>query len=265
VNWVLEGSEQRRQEVELKPNTFFRPAIPMLCGIAAFAGTPAKSDPFVPNMPHSPIKGPAAILEGSGLATYSITVTNSDKVDPIVLDFALVTTIPVAGDATDVINFPTVVTFPAVIAAGKKGTFVYTVKTGDNAFDGTDSGVTDFSFSTEYSVITGAANTPSINLGPTGGVLILQGQQSGNLDPTTLAALLGCLANPGGCANPPLNDLYPPSANNGNPVFDATAFKLVTVFDVPEPSTWALMLLGFAGLGAVLRRRPGADTAADAA
>lgn len=249
----------------MKPSTFFRPAIPMLCGIAAFAGSPARSDPFVPNMPHTPIKGPAGLLEGSGLATYSITVTNPDKVDPIVLDFALVTTIPVAGDPTDVINFPAVVTFPAVIAAGKTGTFVYTVQTGDNAFDGMDSGVTNFSFSTEFSVINGAPNTPSINLGPTGGVLVLQGNSSETVDPTTLAALLGCLPNPAGCANPPVNDLYPPSANNGNPVFDAFAFKLVTVFDVPEPSTWTLMLLGFAGLGAALRRRPGANTAADTA
>ena len=38
-------------------------------------------------------------------------------------------------------------------------------------------------------------------------------------------------------------------------VYDATGAHLPTAVGVPEPGTWAMMLLGFGGLGAVLRRR----------
>jgi hypothetical protein len=238
----------------MTPMTTLRSAVPILAALAAL-GSSAKADPFVQNMPHSAIMGPATLLEGPGLATYKINVTNPDKFDPIVLDFALVTTIPVGGDPTDVINFPSVVSFPATIAAGATAQFEYTVMKGETPFDGMDSGLTNFSFSTEYSVIKNAPNTPTIFLGPAGGTLILQGQQSETQDPTTLAALLGCLANPATCQNPPANFLYPPSANGNNQAFGAFAFKLVTVLDVPEPSTWGLMLLGAAMLGASLRRR----------
>src|SRR5215472_9871628 len=132
----------------MAPTKWFRQGLPLfgLLAIVA-AGGPARPDPFMRNMNNGGIIGPASLLEGSGLATYSITVTNPNPVDPIVLDFALVTTLPVAGDPTDVIDFPTVVTFPATIAAGGTGIFTYTVMTGDSAFDGTDNGVTDFAFS----------------------------------------------------------------------------------------------------------------------
>jgi hypothetical protein len=51
--------------------------------------------------------------------------------------------------------------------------------------------------------------------------------------------------------------------NNPNPAFRFTASSYVfrTVRDhvasVPEPSTWAMMLLGFAGLGFAFRRSSG--------
>ena len=167
------------------------------------------------------------------------------------------TTLYVSGDPDDVISFPTVVSFPAVLAPGAQGTFIYSVDNGEPPpFDGTDSGVTNFSFSAEYSVISGGVN-PTTNLGAAGGMLILQGSQSGVLDAGTLTALEGCLTNPATCSNPPTDFLYPPSANLGNPAYGTFASKLVTVNDAPEPSTWVLMLLGFTGLGAVWRRRSG--------
>lgn len=39
------------------------------------------------------------------------------------------------------------------------------------------------------------------------------------------------------------------------PNFDLTGFNFSASAAVPEPATWAVMLLGFAGLGAALRRR----------
>ncbi|MBV8683231.1 MAG: PEP-CTERM sorting domain-containing protein [Caulobacteraceae bacterium] len=234
--------------------TSVAPVCVLACA-AALAASPVVADPFLNNMPHSGIMGKGTLIEGSGLATYSIDVTNPNKIDPIVLDFALVTTIPVSGDPTDVISFPTVVSFPATIAAGKTATFTYTVQTGDSAFDGADFGVTDFSFSTEYSVIKNAPNTPTVYLGTNGGALIIGGQQSTMQDPATFATLVACLANPVACPNPPPNFLYPPSLNGGNPAYGAFTFKFVTVNDVPEPSAWALMLVGIGGLGWALRRR----------
>ncbi|HEY1928116.1 MAG TPA: PEP-CTERM sorting domain-containing protein [Caulobacteraceae bacterium] len=230
----------------------------VLACAAALAAGPVMADPFLNSMPHSAIMGKGSLVEGPGLATYSIDVTNPNKVDPIVLDFALVTTIPVSGDPTDVISFPTVVSFPATIAPGATATFKYTVQMGDSAFDGTDFGVTDFSFSTEYSVIKNAPNTPTVYLGTNGGALIIDGQQSTVQDPATFAALTGCLAIPATCLNPPVNFLYPPSLNGGNPAYGAFAFKFVTVNDVPEPSSWALMLIGVSGLGWAIRRRAAA-------
>jgi len=235
----------------------------MICALAALAGSPARADPFVQNMPHSPIRGPARLLEGMQPAIYTITVRNPNRLYPIVLDFALVTTIPVGGDPTDVINYPSVLAFPATIAAGGLGTFVYSVMDGEGP-DGNDYGVTRFSFSTEYSEINGALNTPTIYLGAAGGTLLIQGQASDSIDPTTFNALVGCYYNPVACVNPPANYLYPPSLNNGAPTYGAFASRSVIVVDtpalllpaaLPEPSTWALMMIGVGGLGAVLRRR----------
>jgi PEP-CTERM motif len=43
---------------------------------------------------------------------------------------------------------------------------------------------------------------------------------------------------------------------NGDPPFDYVAgLDNVSVSGVPEPSTWALILLGFAGLGLMAHRR----------
>jgi hypothetical protein len=62
-----------------------------------------------------------------------------------------------------------------------------------------------------------------------------------------------------------ISEIYDCGANyciEGPSEFDATAENLravrdlsITVRDVPEPSTWSLMLLGFGGLGAAMRRR----------
>ena len=52
------------------------------------------------------------------------------------------------------------------------------------------------------------------------------------------------------------------SVNDSN-YLDNAGFFTVTITAVPEPATWALMLMGFGGLGAVLRsRRNGAVLAA---
>lgn len=236
-----------------------RMAIPVICVGAMLAGSPAlASTPFDPtSMKNSGVKGDPSLLEAvPPTVEYMITVTNPNRDKSVVLDFALVTTIPVSGDPTDVISFPTVVTFPAVLAPGAPGTFIYSVTNGDDPFDGTDSGVTRFSFSAEYSVINGPAN-PTTNLGAAGGNLILQGSQSSVQDAATLAALQGCLANPATCSNPPTDFLYPPDLNGGNVAYGTFASLDVTVRDVPEPSTWVLMLLGFAGLGAASRRSSG--------
>lgn len=231
----------------------------MISAVATLAGGPAKADPFLLNMANSGVQGPTTLLGAlPPTVTYSITVTNPDRVDPILLDFALVTTIPVGGDPDDVISFPTVIQFPATIAAGGNGTFIYSVQNGEPPpFDGTDSGLTDFIFSAEYSVITGGVNTPTQYLGTMDGALMVQGSTSGVQDPATLAALVGCLANPVACSNPPGHFLYPPGLNMANPAFGTFAFTPVRVNDVPEPSSWALMLLGFAGLGVAMRSRKG--------
>jgi hypothetical protein len=260
----------------------FGAAYATLCAVAVMAGSPAWSDPFIDDLPHSGVIGPSLIVEHAGSADYTIYVRNPNRFDPILLDFALVTTFFAGGpDPTDVISNPTVVQFPAIIAAGGVGAFVYSVSTGESPPDGTDFGVTNFAFSTEYSLITGAPNTPTVYLGSTGGTLVIQGQTSGSVDPTTFTALLACLtaASPAGCPNPPADFLYPSSLNSGNPVYGAAASKRVALEDVPgaippgtviilpgfppfnpfapvpEPSAWATMLLGVVGVGAGLRRR----------
>jgi PEP-CTERM motif len=241
--------------------TSIRMAVPLVWVAAMLAGSPVKADLFILNMANSGVKGPASTLEAlPPTVDYSITVKNPNLVDSVVLDFALVTTLYVSGDPTDVISFPTVVQFPAILAPGASGTFIYSVTNGDDPFDGTDSGVTDFSFSAEYSVISGAANPNTQYLGTAGGALMVQGPQSNVQDAATLAALVGCLANPITCANPPADFLYPPTANGGNLAYGTFASLEVTVKDVPEPSTWVLMLLGFVGLGAAVSRKRGGLT-----
>jgi hypothetical protein len=47
-------------------------------------------------------------------------------------------------------------------------------------------------------------------------------------------------------------------------VYDATGAHLPTAGGVPEPGTWAMMLVGLGGLGAVLRRRRGMTASAAA-
>ena len=47
-------------------------------------------------------------------------------------------------------------------------------------------------------------------------------------------------------------------------IYDANGAHLPTAGGVPEPGTWAMMLLGFGGLGAILRRRCGMAASAAA-
>ena len=47
-------------------------------------------------------------------------------------------------------------------------------------------------------------------------------------------------------------------------IYDANGAHLPTAGGVPEPGTWAMMLLGFGGLGAILRRRRGMAASAAA-
>ncbi|HEX7947292.1 MAG TPA: PEPxxWA-CTERM sorting domain-containing protein, partial [Phenylobacterium sp.] len=50
----------------------------------------------------------------------------------------------------------------------------------------------------------------------------------------------------------------PGGANFGIPTFQDGTLRFVsidTTGGVPEPATWAMMILGFGGIGAVLRRR----------
>jgi hypothetical protein len=50
---------------------------------------------------------------------------------------------------------------------------------------------------------------------------------------------------------------------NNDPIFDRVILERIGTTDgVPEPATWALMLLGFGSAGAMLRRRRGAMLAA---
>jgi hypothetical protein len=42
---------------------------------------------------------------------------------------------------------------------------------------------------------------------------------------------------------------------DGNYLFDSTGFDVTITTGVPEPSTWAMMLLGFAGIAAITYRR----------
>jgi hypothetical protein len=46
------------------------------------------------------------------------------------------------------------------------------------------------------------------------------------------------------------------TANNHNGhVFDPNTFQILGVATVPEPSTWAMLLIGFAGIGFMAYRR----------
>jgi hypothetical protein len=95
--------------------TSIRMAVPLVWVAAMLAGSPVKADVFVQNMANSGVQGPSSTLEAlPPTVDYSITVKNPNLVDSVVLDFALVTTLYVSGDPTDVISFPTVVQFPAI-------------------------------------------------------------------------------------------------------------------------------------------------------
>jgi hypothetical protein len=50
------------------------------------------------------------------------------------------------------------------------------------------------------------------------------------------------------------------SNREGNFTFDSTGFNVTITTDVPEPSTWAMMILGFCGLGFIAYRRRQAAT-----
>ena len=55
--------------------------------------------------------------------------------------------------------------------------------------------------------------------------------------------------------------LLPPSIDTPPPIETPAAFEEVRAA-IPEPATWALMILGFGAVGAMLRRRRGAEAAA---
>ena len=62
-------------------------------------------------------------------------------------------------------------------------------------------------------------------------------------------------------------DSYYQSPTGNNPVrfyADFVTIRAVTEAAVPEPATWSLMLMGFGGLGAVLRRRRALPSSAPA-
>jgi len=87
-------------------------------------------------------------------------------------------------------------------------------------------------------------------------------------NPPTLAAIIGG-SGPGNASAPPSGGGAPPSgggppANGGGPVSFPTSEPrepLTPVSAVPEPGTWATMLLGFGLLGWRLRRRAAAPAA----
>src|SRR5690348_8596701 len=87
-------------------------------------------------------------------------------------------------------------------------------------------------------------------------------------NPPTLAAIIGG-SGPGNASAPPSVGGAPPSgggppANGGGPVSFPTSEPrepLTPVSAVPEPGTWATMLLGFGLLGWRLRRRAAAPAA----
>lgn len=49
--------------------------------------------------------------------------------------------------------------------------------------------------------------------------------------------------------------LFPPGPDSGYLAFDNLAFTAAAGAAVPEPAAWALMIAGFAGAGAMIRRR----------
>jgi hypothetical protein len=230
-----------------------------LAASCLFGGGQANaSQLFIASLP-TEVSGPQSLLEGVGFVNYTVHVTNNTGTS-LLLDMAMVTTVPSSGDLSDNISFPTVISFPAVIATGDVGVFVYQVQTLTPPV-GDDFGVTPFSFSVEYSALIGnAGNTPTTNLVP-GAAILLGGPSSGNIDPDALTGLLtgpnSCFANPALCPLGPQFFLYPSDRAGNFAVFGGYDSLPVSVFDVPEPSTWGLMLIGFAGLGLALRRRRG--------
>jgi len=80
------------------------------------------------------------------------------------------------------------------------------------------------------------------------------------LDGSTIASGLAFCGSNAGCTNAPISnfgdalfDTFGGSSNTG--YLDNVSID--TVAGAPEPAAWALMLAGFAGLGAALRRRRG--------
>jgi PEP-CTERM motif len=64
-------------------------------------------------------------------------------------------------------------------------------------------------------------------------------------------------------AGPPYSSFYPDGFTTADeftnsPPSDEEGFAVFTIAAVPEPSTWAMMILGFLGLGVMAYRRKGA-------
>jgi len=231
--------------------------VALIAAFLALGSARVFADPFIVTLPTS-ITAPSDVLEGTLNIPVTVSVTNNTGL-PLILDLAVAIINPLGPDFSDIIQFSGpnggngLQGFPATLAIGATGNFVYSVDA-PNPPLGTDFGVNNFSFWVEYSAIQGIANVPNINLnGP--GILIVGGQVSGILDPAVLATLGNCIAAPATCVGP-VNFLYPPSLNGGNPAFGGFASTFITVHDVPEPSTLALLTIGLlATAGSLAWRR----------
>jgi len=115
------------------------------------------------------------------------------------------------------------------------------------------------------------ADAPGINPNPfyiltfgtpyiyTGGDLLVTIREAGNATPLSIDAVP---AGGGTSTVAFVGDASATSGESGINFFNAPVIQLVfgSASAVPEPSTWTMMLLGFAGIGLAIRRRRAAKT-----